>query len=168
MQLTNETNYNNICILENIYVTLNDFQMLSPSEMPSLKDKIEALIVGLGLSSTRFADIIGVKRPIISHILTERNKPSLDIIQKIVDRFPELEYNWIGDDHDLDPEVIQAIRENNDFLAASREFNGSYSGAGDSEISNSQAESKTERVLTKVMFFYSDDTFKVFSPEAFS
>ena len=135
-------------------------------EMPSLKDKIEALILGLGLSSTRFADIIGVKRPIISHILTERNKPSLDIIQKIVERFPELEYNWIGDDQDLDPEVIQEIRDNNDFSAASRDFNGSDQGTGDSEILNSQADAKSERVLTKVMFFYSDDTFKVFSPEA--
>lgn len=136
--------------------------------MPSLKDKIEALIVGLGLSSTRFADIIGVKRPIISHILTERNKPSLDIIQKIVERFPELEYNWIGDDQDLDPEVIQEIRDNNDFSASSRDFNGSDSHTGDSEILNSQTDSKPERILTKVMFFYSDNTFRVFSPEAFS
>lgn len=133
--------------------------------MPSLKDKIEALITGLGLSSTRFADIIEVKRPIISHILTGRNKPSLDIIQKIVERFPELEYNWIGDDQYLDPEVIQAIRENNDFSASSRDFNGADISAGEPEISNSQAEPKT---LVRVMLIYSDDTFKVLSPEAFS
>ncbi len=140
--------------------------------MASLKDKIEALILGLGLSSTRFADIIGVKRPIISHILTERNKPTLDIIQKIVDRFPELEFNWIGDDQDLDPDVIQTIRENNDFSSlfyASRDSNNTGGpGTGESEISDSREEAKTERVLTKVMFFYSDDTFKVFSPEAFA
>lgn len=142
---------------------MESFQMLPG--MPSLKDKIEALILGLELSSTRFADVIGVKRPIISHILTERNKPSLDIIQKIVDRFPELEYNWIGDDQDLDPEVIQAIKENNDF---SRDLNGSGQSTAESEISNSQAEPKPGRTLTKVMFFYSDDTFRVFSPEAFS
>lgn len=138
------------------------------SGMPSLKDKIEALILGLELSSTRFADVIGVKRPIISHILTERNKPSLDIIQKIVERFPELEYNWIGDDQDLDPEVVEMIRENNDFSVPARELNGSYLSTAEPEISNSQAEPKPERTLTKVMFFYSDDTFKVFSPEAFS
>lgn len=152
-----------ICEFKNIIVTLISFQMLL--EMPSLKDKIEALIIGLELSSTRFADVIGVKRPIISHILTERNKPSLDIIQKIVERFPELEYNWIGDDQDLDPEVVQTIKENNDF---SRDFNGSGQSAAEAEISNSQAEPKPERSLTKVMFFYSDDTFKVFSPEAFA
>ncbi|WP_367913124.1 helix-turn-helix domain-containing protein [Leadbetterella sp. DM7] len=136
--------------------------------MSSLRDKIEALILGLELSSTRFADVIGVKRPIISHILTERNKPSLDIIQKIVERFPELEYNWIGDDQDLDPEVIRTIKENNDFSASARESNGSGTEAGEPEILHSQAEPKPGRVLTKVMFFYSDDTFKVYSPEAFS
>lgn len=139
--------------------------------MAALKDKIEALILGLGLTSTRFADIIGVKRPIISHILTERNKPTLDIIQKIVDRFPELEFNWIGDDQDLDPDVIQTIRENNDFSSlfnGSRDLNNTGSSTGETEISDSQEEAKTERVLTRVMFFYSDDTFKVFSPEAFT
>lgn len=84
--------------------------------MPSLKEKIEALIVGLDVSSTRFADLIGVKRPVISHILNGRNKPSLDIIQKIVERFPSLEYNWIGDDQDLDMDLVEEIRKNDLFI----------------------------------------------------
>ena len=139
--------------------------------MTRLKEKIEALILGLGLSSTRFADIIGVKRPIISHILTERNKPTLDVIQKIVDRFPELEYNWIGDDQELDADSIQMIRENNDFsslFAPQRELNIPGLITGEDETADSQEVAKPERTLTKVMFFFSDDTFKVFSPEMFS
>lgn len=109
--------------------------------MPSLKEKIEALIVGLDVSSTRFADLIGVKRPVISHILNGRNKPSLDIIQKIVERFPSLEYNWIGDDQDLDMDLVEEIRKN-DLFYSSREFNGSDECSDDSQIFNSQAESK--------------------------
>ncbi|MFS0491291.1 helix-turn-helix domain-containing protein [Leadbetterella byssophila] len=135
--------------------------------MPSLKEKIEALIVGLDVSSTRFADLIGVKRPVISHILNGRNKPSLDIIQKIVERFPSLEYNWIGDDQDLDMDLVEEIRKN-DLFYSSREFNGSDECSDDSQIFNSQAESKNQKKVVKVVFFYDDDTFKVFQPEAFA
>ncbi|ADQ16661.1 helix-turn-helix domain protein [Leadbetterella byssophila DSM 17132] len=135
--------------------------------MPSLKEKIEALIVGLDVSSTRFADLIGVKRPVISHILNGRNKPSLDIIQKIVERFPSLEYNWIGDDQDLDMDLVEEIRKN-DLFYSSREFNGSDECSDDSQIFNSQAESKNKKKVVKVVFFYDDDTFKVFQPEAFA
>jgi plasmid maintenance system antidote protein VapI len=135
--------------------------------MPSLKEKIEALIVGLDVSSTRFADLIGVKRPVISHILNGRNKPSLDIIQKIVERFPSLEYNWIGDDQDLDMDLVEEIRKN-DLFYSSREFNGSDEYSDDSQIFNSQAESKNQKKVVKVVFFYDDDTFKVFQPEAFA
>ncbi|WP_187287921.1 helix-turn-helix transcriptional regulator [Leadbetterella byssophila] len=132
-----------------------------------MKEKIEALIVGLDVSSTRFADLIGVKRPVISHILNGRNKPSLDIIQKIVERFPSLEYNWIGDDQDLDMDLVEEIRKN-DLFYSSREFNGSDECSDDSQIFNSQAESKNKKKVVKVVFFYDDDTFKVFQPEAFA
>jgi plasmid maintenance system antidote protein VapI len=135
--------------------------------MPSLKEKIEALIVGLDVSSTRFADLIGVKRPVISHILNGRNKPSLDIIQKIVERFPTLEYNWIGDDQDLDMDIVEEIRKN-DLFYSSRELSGSDEYPDESQIFNSQAESKIRKKVVKVVFFYDDDTFKVFQPEAFA
>jgi plasmid maintenance system antidote protein VapI len=135
--------------------------------MPSLKEKIEALIVGLDVSSTRFADLIGVKRPVISHILNGRNKPSLDIIQKIVERFPTLEYNWIGDDQDLDMDIVEEIRKN-DLFYSSRELSGSDEYPDESQIFNSQAESKIRKKVVKVVFFYDDDTFKVYQPEAFA
>lgn len=47
------------------------------------------------LSASEFADEIGVQRSNISHILSGRNKPSLDFIIKIKDRFPEIQWEWI-------------------------------------------------------------------------
>ncbi|HSZ71829.1 MAG TPA: helix-turn-helix transcriptional regulator, partial [Cytophagaceae bacterium] len=49
----------------------------------------------LGYSPSSFADTIDVPRPIISHILSGRNKPSLDVIQKILMRFSELNPWWL-------------------------------------------------------------------------
>src|SRR5574344_1176891 len=49
----------------------------------------------LGLNPTQFADEIGVQRSSISHILSGRNNPSLDIITKILHRYVEVDSNWL-------------------------------------------------------------------------
>ncbi len=132
-----------------------------------LKDKIEKLILGLGLTSTRFADYIGVNRPIISHILSGRNKPSLEIIQKIVNKFPELGYNWIADEEQLDMEIVSQIVKNQDFnelfanMYTSRELNEKGSIDLHQEIFNSKDNGNRKRI-EKIVVFYSDNTFKQF------
>ncbi len=47
------------------------------------------------LSASAFADKIGVQRSSISHLLSGRNKPSLDFVLKIVKEFNEVELYWI-------------------------------------------------------------------------
>jgi len=42
------------------------------------------------LSASQFADKLGIPRSSISHILSGRNKPSLDVVQKILRVFPEI------------------------------------------------------------------------------
>lgn len=49
------------------------------------------------LSSTQFADKIGVQRSTLSHLLSNRNKPSLDFLLKIIEHFPELNLYWLAD-----------------------------------------------------------------------
>jgi DNA-binding XRE family transcriptional regulator len=60
----------------------------------NLNQKIKQFIIDRDLTSTKFADEIGVPRPSISHILSDRNKPSLEIVQKMYRRYPELGFNW--------------------------------------------------------------------------
>ena len=61
----------------------------------TINDKIKQILIDKNLSPSYFADEIGVQRSSISHILSGRNRPSFDIIQKIIRRFPELGYEWI-------------------------------------------------------------------------
>jgi transcriptional regulator with XRE-family HTH domain len=49
----------------------------------------------LGMSPSVFADKIGIQRAIISHILSRRNKPSLDVIQKILSAFENISPKWM-------------------------------------------------------------------------
>ena len=48
-----------------------------------------------GVKSSVFADTIGVNRSTISHILSGRNKPSIDFLEKLLYVYPELNANWL-------------------------------------------------------------------------
>jgi DNA-binding XRE family transcriptional regulator len=57
--------------------------------------RIRELLETRQLTPTQFADLIGVGRPVISHILSERNKPSLEVVQKIIGAFPDVSLPWL-------------------------------------------------------------------------
>jgi len=64
----------------------------------NLSAKIELLIQSKKLSASQFADTLGIPRSSISHILSGRNKPSLDVVQKILIAFPEIPAEELLDD----------------------------------------------------------------------
>ncbi|ESU24947.1 XRE family transcriptional regulator [Flavobacterium enshiense DK69] len=57
--------------------------------------RLETILDYYGLSASGFADKIGVQRSSLSHLLSGRNKPSLDFIMKIIQEFPEVDLYWI-------------------------------------------------------------------------
>ena len=60
-----------------------------------MKDRIMELLNTEGLSASKFADIVGVQRSSMSHILSGRNNPSLDFIQKVMRSFPHVNGDWL-------------------------------------------------------------------------
>lgn len=61
----------------------------------NLNERISEIINYSKLSASEFADEIEVQRSNISHITSGRNKPSLDFLVKIKERFPELQWDWL-------------------------------------------------------------------------
>lgn len=47
------------------------------------------------LSSSAFADTIGISRSGLTHLLTGRNQPSLDVARKILAKFPDISTEWL-------------------------------------------------------------------------
>ena len=47
------------------------------------------------ISASKFATTIDVKRSNLSHILSGRNKPSIDFFHKIKKTYPEIDLNWL-------------------------------------------------------------------------
>src|SRR5690554_5028947 len=60
-----------------------------------MKDRIQILLDKESLQPSRFAEIIGVQRSSISHILSGRNNPSFDMIQSILKNFPQINPDWL-------------------------------------------------------------------------
>lgn len=80
----------------------------------NLNERISKIIEYSGFTSSEFADEIEVQRSSISHITSGRNKPSLDFLVKVKDRFPEFQWDWLikGDGEmletkEIEPEIVK-------------------------------------------------------------
>ena len=107
------------------------------------------------LSPSSFADRIQVQRSSISHLLSGRNKPSLDFVLKVIKEFEEIELYWLLNGKGEFPKstttpipVKNQITENN--VVESKKV-----------LKADQNEKKIERIV----MFYTDGTFKEFISE---
>ena len=66
--------------------------MINPEDFAG---RLQTLMDHFALSASAFADRIGVQRSGISHILTGRNKPSLDFVLKIIREFKTVDLYWL-------------------------------------------------------------------------
>ncbi|MDA8595476.1 helix-turn-helix transcriptional regulator [Flavobacteriaceae bacterium] len=58
-------------------------------EYQAITDRIFELISKLNMSQAQFAELTGIPRSTFSHLQSGRNKPSLDLLDKIIKALPE-------------------------------------------------------------------------------
>ena len=112
----------------------------------SIVSRIEEIRNNHQLTSASFATKIGVQRSAMSHILSGRNKPSLDFIIKTSSVFRDVSLNWLIHgkkfDEPINPkEISPPLKE---------------------QIENSIKTNLDEKQLKQIVFFYKDNTFKIF------
>lgn len=91
------------------------------------------------LSPAQLADRLGVQRSGISHILSGRNKPSFELLQRVVQSFPEISAEWLitGNGKPLKEQNLAAASG-----AASSATSGATSGTA-SSAANSRSSGTT-------------------------
>jgi|TARA_B110000971_G_scaffold195428_1_gene209830 transcriptional regulator with XRE-family HTH domain len=82
-----------------------------------------------GLKPSVLADNIGVNRATISHILSGRNKPSIDFLEKLLNIYSKINANWL------------------------------ISGIGYMENDTKEKQVFTNKKVDKVVVFYDDNSF---------
>jgi transcriptional regulator with XRE-family HTH domain len=115
------------------------------------------------LSAAAFADAINVGRSSISHILSGRNKPSLDFVLKIVQTYPEVELYWLLNGTGNFPgnlKVDDKPAAVNTAIPPRAEINPEIRTLP-SEQKN-QVNASTGKNIQKIVIFYKDGTFEAF------
>ena len=60
-----------------------------------MREKLLRLMQTEGLTSSRLAELLETQPSRISHLLSGRNKPSFDLIQNLLRRFPRINPDWL-------------------------------------------------------------------------
>lgn len=60
-----------------------------------IRDRIKEVMNKVRKNSITFSEEIGIQQSTLSHILNGRNRPSLDVIMKINQRYPEISFDWL-------------------------------------------------------------------------
>ncbi|MGG5577713.1 helix-turn-helix domain-containing protein [Myroides sp. C15-4] len=143
--------------------------------MENFVNRLEFLLAQYELSASSFADKIGVQRSSLSHILSGRNKASLDFILKIHDAFPELNIEWlikgIGSCSGVVKQEVQTSKSM-DFFSdeAKKETPPSPVLSSSTEVKNDTSTTKiipdffTSSDIEQIVVFYKDGTFTTYKP----
>jgi transcriptional regulator with XRE-family HTH domain len=140
-----------------------------------------------GLTPAKFAIAIDIQRSAVSHITTGRNNPSLDVIMKILEKYPYIDPDWLlygkgsmvrknthpapTDLFSSDPPVHistpiikpkePVIHENRREIKVEKPVAIIKQPEPETVVIR-KVDSKN---VTKIMLFYSDNTFETFIPE---
>ena len=156
------------------------------------KEKIEKIMQTENLNSVQFAAEIGIQGSTLSHILNGRNKPSLDVLKRILNRFRTINSDWLI----LDIGSMYRTERNSQTLSLFDNYDENSSESVNynqktEEKRNQQKEAnnfKTEKIVEstkntefqqeimklestvaekkvkKIIVYYSDNTFEEFTP----
>lgn len=144
-----------------------------------MRERIKMVMDREGLTPAKFAEEIGIQRSAMSHIMNGRNNPSLDVLVKILERFTYVDSDWllfgkgnmirnlIQNEPDLftntpiNPPEVQVVPENHKEIRVETPVNCVKQPV----IERIIQEEKPSRNVSKIMIFYSDNTFDTFVPE---
>ena len=110
-------------------------------------NRIQEVMKNNELSSSQFAERLGVQRSGISHILSGRNKPSLEFISKIHFKFDSVSIQWLLFGDETQKNTLKSLETDN--KDNNIKFNSQFS------------EKKTE----KIIILYDDKSFIEFYPK---
>ena len=114
-------------------------------------ERIGKIIKENNLSASSFAKMIGVQRSSISHILSGRNNPSLELLLKIHKAFDYIALEWLilGDNSMEKPSSKIENEHNSEPIIEKNEF-----------------DEKKQSLLREIVYYYNDGSFERFFPKS--
>jgi len=138
-----------------------------------MKSRIEEFLKAENKTSAQLAEEIGVQPSGISHILSGRNKPSLDFVLKMLERYPFISTEWLlfGKGNMYREASEQTLFDESQRNASeterveNKEDNNAYEVKMPGNSMNNEVQRKKGRLaIEKIVWFYSDNSFREFMP----
>lgn len=121
-----------------------------------VKDRLRMIMDSHKLNAGSFADKIGVQRSNVSHVLSGRNKPSFDFVEKLLIAFPRVSAEWLFTGR-------QEKKSSEDLVSGGKVVPAVTVSPG--SVASKEGEvSGSEKKIVKTLVFYADFTFDVFLP----
>lgn len=148
--------------------------------------RIQKIMDFYSVSASSFADYMGVGRSSISHILSGRNRPSLDFVMKIVEAYTDVELDWLlygkgtfpkSENKPMAQESVQSKPPTpaSESLSLTQQteqdlFSTTITETEISKIQeplqeNNKRSITGENKIDRVLIFYTDGTFDDYSPK---
>jgi len=133
--------------------------------------RLKKVIDYYGESASSFAEKIGVQRSSISHILSGRNKPSLEFVLKVLSSFPEVELYWLMNgkgkfpsekDSEQKVEVKPKVENQNLFSEAETKIKTDTEKRPTENFEVKQIVSNSKKEIDRIVIFYKDGSFSNF------
>ena len=141
-----------------------------------MKEKLEYLLREKQLTATSLARLLEIQPSGISHIMSGRNKPSFDLVVKILSAFPDINPDWLlldsdevyrrggtSSTHDLFGFDDQPPQSDPSFDSQENiEFSESKTEVENLSMQNFSAK-KSSKAVDRIVVLYADGTFESFS-----
>ncbi|MDR3062356.1 MAG: helix-turn-helix domain-containing protein [Dysgonamonadaceae bacterium] len=143
-------------------------------------DRIKKIIEKENSNPSLFADLIGISRGTMNHILNGRNNPSLDVVTKILTTIPRINAEWMmfgtgpiykGDKTFLQPSLFPEIPVKQHNQPEKTEYRKEIEVKTPEKIFNKpeveeiRLPKDISKTIDKIIIYYSDNTFENFIPE---
>jgi transcriptional regulator with XRE-family HTH domain len=141
-----------------------------------MKDQLVKLMDEKGLTPTQFADIIGIQRPRLSHILNERNKPGYDFILSVLNAFKDINAEWLITGNGEMLKEISALTSNSIVEPNQNSFQREEKDLFTNEVPQKNKDKSEEKIkeiakdtnvnhIDRIVIFYSNGIFKEYLSE---
>ncbi len=144
-----------------------------------MRNRLQQIMEREGMTPGRFADSIGIQRSALSHILNGRNNPSLDVVTKVLARFDYLSTDWLMFGHGpmfkhqlVNESEIEADNVQGELTDVDNFGNATLNQTTDVKTDdnfltdvNIKMSGDPRRRVSRIMIFYSDNTYDNFIPE---
>lgn len=134
-----------------------------------MKERILKVMETEGYSQAQFAAEIGIQRAAMSHIISGRNNPSLDVLLKILRRFPSVSTDWLLFGNGPMTKNAQPA-EPAENTTVPTDSNVAFADSIASSLVHQEKErvvtvEKPAKTISKIMVFYTDNTFDTYTLE---